>query len=100
MEMIGRVSLKNGMLLNQIEHSACFMLETYQVMKRKVYEGVGKPEPDSQDEKIIVAAVVCQTMIAAGANAHAFYDEDGNMSGFSIDNVNFFLETNKDWFLA
>lgn len=98
--MIGRALLKNGMLLNQTEHDPRFILETFQVMKRKVYEGLGTPEPGSHDEKIIVAAIVCQTMIAAGANAHAFYDEDGNMSGFSIDNVNFFLETNKEWFLA
>jgi hypothetical protein len=77
-----------------------FMLETYPVMKRKVYAGMGKPEPDSHDEKIIVAAIVCQTMREAGANANAFYDEDGNMCGFNIDNVNFYIDSDPERFIA
>jgi hypothetical protein len=73
-----------------------FMLETYPVMKRKVFAGLGTPEPGSQDEKIMVAAIVCQVMMEAGANASAFYDQEGHMCGFSIDNVNFFIETAKE----
>lgn len=98
MAMTGNRLSKNGKRLNQTNelHVAMFMLETYAVMKKKCYDGLGTPEPGSHEEKIIVAAIVCQTMIEAGANAHAFYDEWGEMSGFSIDGVNFFLETRKE----
>lgn len=102
MVTIGKALSKNGNLvsLNNFEQNPMFMLETYAVMKRKVIDGLGKPEPGSQEEKIMVAAIVCQTMIEAGANAHPFYDEEGNLCGFSIDNVNFFLETRKGSMIA
>jgi hypothetical protein len=77
-----------------------FMLETYAVMKRKVFDGLGTPEPGSQDEKIMIAAIVCQVMMEAGAKASAFYDDDGMMCGFVIDGVNFFIETDKGKLIA